>query len=89
MLLEKVPPSIIKDYGMKIEDAEVVVVLASILHDVGIVVMRERHEVYGVLLARDFVEKYLKTIYTEEEGALSSFLKCFTPSLPMKNRINR
>ena len=32
---EKVQPSIVKNYGMKNEDAEVVVVLGSIFHDLG------------------------------------------------------
>ena len=68
ILVEKnVVPSIVKNYGMKNEDAEVVVVLGSIFHDLGMVVIRERHEMYGALLALGFIEKYLQPIYSEEE----------------------
>jgi metal-dependent HD superfamily phosphatase/phosphodiesterase len=67
---KKVIPSIVKDYGMKNEDAEVVVVLASILHDLGMTVTRERHEVYGALLALEFIERCLQGIYSEEERTI-------------------
>ncbi len=62
-----VVPSIVKYYGMKNEDAEVVVVLSSIFHDLGMVVIRDSHEFYSVLLALEFAEKYLQPIYSEEE----------------------
>jgi metal-dependent HD superfamily phosphatase/phosphodiesterase len=52
---------------MKNEDAEVVVVLGAILHDLGIVVIRDGHEFYSAFLALEFIEKYLKSIYSEEE----------------------
>jgi hypothetical protein len=65
-----VTPSIVKDYSLKEEDAEVVVVLAAIFHDLGMVVMREDHEVYGAIFAKEFVDDYLKTIYSEEETAI-------------------
>jgi hypothetical protein len=65
-----ISPSIVKDYGMKNDDAEVVVVLGSIFHDLGMVIKRDNHEVYGVLLAKEFIEKYLQSIYTEEERAI-------------------
>jgi metal-dependent HD superfamily phosphatase/phosphodiesterase len=66
----KVVPSIVKNYGMKNEDAEVVVVLGSIFHDLGMVVTREGHEVYGALLASAFIEKYIQQIYSEEERTI-------------------
>ncbi|MDQ1280036.1 MAG: Phosphohydrolase [Thermoproteota archaeon] len=71
ILVEKeVKPSMVKDYKMKVEDAEVVVVLGSIFHDLGMAVMRDKHEVYSVLLAKEFVEKFLQQIYTEEERTI-------------------
>lgn len=66
----KVVPSIVRDYGMKNEDAEVVVVLGSIFHDLGMVVTRDGHELYGVLLASGFIEKFLQQIYSEEERTI-------------------
>jgi hypothetical protein len=67
---KKILPSIVEHYGMRNEDAEVVVVLASIFHDLGMIITRNRHEQYGALLALDFVEKYLQPIYSEEERAI-------------------
>lgn len=66
----KVTPGIVKNYGMKNEDAEVVVVLGSIFHDLGMVVTREGHELYGALLASGFIEKYLQQIYSEEQRTI-------------------
>jgi metal-dependent HD superfamily phosphatase/phosphodiesterase len=68
----QVKPSIVRYYGMKNEDAEVVVVLGAIFHDLGMVVIRHDHEKYSVLIALEFIEKYLKSIYTEEERAIIS-----------------
>ena len=66
----QVKPSIVKNYGMKNEDAEVVVVLGSIFHDLGMVVIRNDHEKYSVLIALEFIEKCLAPIYSEEERAI-------------------
>jgi metal-dependent HD superfamily phosphatase/phosphodiesterase len=68
ILVEKgITPSVVKNYGMKNEDAEVIVVLGSIFHDLGMTVIRESHEIYGALLASQIIRKYLNDIYTEEE----------------------
>jgi metal-dependent HD superfamily phosphatase/phosphodiesterase len=54
MLIENgVESSIVKNYGMTAEDAEVVILLGSVLHDLGLTIVREKHEVYSVPLARD------------------------------------
>ena len=66
----KVVPSIVKNYGMKNEDAEIVVVLGSIFHDLGMIVAREGHQQYGALLALGFIEKYLQAIYSDEERTI-------------------
>lgn len=71
-------PSIVKNYNMKNEDAEIVVVLGSIFHDLGVTVTRDRHEMFGALLALEFVQKFLQTIYSEEERTImtSEVLHC-------------
>jgi metal-dependent HD superfamily phosphatase/phosphodiesterase len=66
----KVVPGVVKHYGLKNEDAEVVVVLGSIFHDLGMTVTRDGHELYSALLASGFVEKYLDDIYSEEERVI-------------------
>lgn len=68
----KVVPSIVRNYSMRNEDAEVVVVLGSIFHDLGMTVTRDGHELYGAALALGFVEKYLMGIYSEEERTIIS-----------------
>lgn len=70
LVSHKVQPSIVKDYGMKVEDAEVVVVLGSIFHDLGMVVIRKDHEKYGAILAREFIERCCVPLYSEEEHAI-------------------
>jgi metal-dependent HD superfamily phosphatase/phosphodiesterase len=68
----QIKPSIVRNYGMKNEDAEVVVVLGAIFHDLGMVVARQDHEKYSVLIALEFIEKFLTPIYSEEERAIIS-----------------
>jgi metal-dependent HD superfamily phosphatase/phosphodiesterase len=70
LINNKVVPSIVKNYGMKNEDAEVVVVLGSIFHDLGMIVTRVGHEQISALFAAEFIEKHLKQIYNEEETAI-------------------
>jgi uncharacterized protein len=71
ILIEKqVKPSIVKDYGFKNEDAEVVVFLGSILHDVGMVVTRNHHEMYSGIIGLELIEKILQPTYNEEERAI-------------------
>ena len=67
---KQVAPSIVKNYGMRNEDAEVVVVLGSIFHDLGMIVTRTDHEKYSVLIALEFIEKCLTPVYSEEERAI-------------------
>ncbi len=68
----QVKPSIVRYYGMQNEDAEVVVVLGSIFHDLGMIVTRNDHEKYSVLIALEFIENCLTSIYSEEERAIIS-----------------
>lgn len=71
MLVDKgVKPSIVKNYGMKNEDAEIVVVLGSIFHDLGMVVMRHHHEIYSGLIALEFLERCLNPVYATDEKAI-------------------
>ena len=71
-LIEKkiITPSIVENYKMKDEDAEVVVVLQSILHDLGMIVQRLNHEKYSAFLAIDILEDLLTPIYNVEEKAI-------------------
>jgi len=64
MLIEHgVQPSVVRDYGLQNEDAEVVVVLASLLHDVGISIHREDHERFSLFVAAPLIKELLAGIY--------------------------
>jgi len=63
-------PNVVKDYNLTNEDAEVIVVLASIFHDLGMIVTRDRHEEYSVHLALHFLQRHLHTVYSKEESAI-------------------
>ena len=62
-------PSVVKDHGMETDDAEVIVVLAACLHDIGIAAHRNDHERYSIFLAYPKSRELLKGIY--EEPALT------------------
>lgn len=54
-----------KDHGMQADDAEVVLVLASCLHDVGMAVHRDHHETFSVALGYPKARGLLEPIYEE------------------------
>jgi metal-dependent HD superfamily phosphatase/phosphodiesterase len=58
-----VQPSIVINHNLTVEDAEVVVVLASLLHDLGMSIQRIDHEQYSLLLARPKMKELLEGIY--------------------------
>ena len=58
-----VQTSVAENYGMGIDDAEVVVVLASLLHDVGMSVHRKDHEEFSLFVAQPKVRELLADIY--------------------------
>lgn len=63
----KILPNVMKDYGLEYEDAEVIIILAAVLHDIGMVVKRDRHEIFSIALAEDFIDRYLEKIYDNDE----------------------
>jgi len=65
-----ITPSIVENYGMQNDDAEVVVVLGAIFHDLGMIVQRYNHEKYSAFLALEFLERCLPPTYNEEQIAI-------------------
>jgi metal-dependent HD superfamily phosphatase/phosphodiesterase len=72
ILVEKklITPSIVENYKMDNDDAEVVVVLGSIFHDLGMIVKRHQHEIYSTILALGLIEESLTPTYNEEQRAI-------------------
>jgi metal-dependent HD superfamily phosphatase/phosphodiesterase len=62
-----VEPSMVRDYGMSQDDAEIVVALGAFLHCIGMAVHRERHEDWSLFLAEPKVEELLEGLYEDPE----------------------
>lgn len=63
-LLERgIVPNIVSDYGMTNLDAEVIVVLASLLHDLGMSIHRINHEEYSLFVSQPIIDRLLEGLY--------------------------
>ncbi len=65
-----VQPSVVHDYAMEPEDAEVVVALAALLHDVGMSIHRVDHEAFSLFVAQDKLRRILPRLYDERRSTL-------------------
>jgi metal-dependent HD superfamily phosphatase/phosphodiesterase len=65
-----VQTSVEATYDMTAEDAEVVVVAAAALHDIGIAVHRDNHEQFSVPLAAGILPRLLQEIYAPAERVI-------------------
>ena len=64
LLVERgVEPSLIRNYQMAAEDAEVVVAMAALLHDLGLSIHRADHESYSLFLADTKLRQILPAAY--------------------------
>lgn len=68
----KIIMSIVNDFGLTNEYAEVVVFLACVMHDLGISIHREGHEGYSLFIARDILKEILSFMPTEESIVVAS-----------------
>lgn len=73
-LLEKnnIEMSVVKDFGLTNDYAEVVVFLACIMHDLGISIHRQGHEGYSLFIARDMMKDLLDFLPIEEKMVIIS-----------------
>ena len=62
-----VQPSAQRDYRLTADDSEMIVVLASLLHDVGMSIHRRDHEDWSLFLAEPKMRELLEGIYEEPE----------------------
>jgi hypothetical protein len=65
-----VEPAMVTDFGMTRDDAEVVVVLSALLHDVGMSVHRDEHEDFSLFLAEGKLPDLLRGIYDEPDATV-------------------
>jgi metal-dependent HD superfamily phosphatase/phosphodiesterase len=62
--------SVEENHGMTADDAEVIVVAAAALHDIGIAVHRSNHEQFSIILAASILPRLLSGIYSPAERVL-------------------
>lgn len=64
--------SVVKDFGLTKEHAEVIVFLASVLHDLGMSIHRSGHETYSLFLANTLLKELLSFMSIEERTVMVS-----------------
>ncbi len=60
-------PNVVKDHAMHSYDAEIITVLACLLHDVGMSIHRDDHERYSLFIAEPKLRVLLAGIYEEPD----------------------
>ncbi|HET8656551.1 MAG TPA: HD domain-containing protein [Longimicrobiaceae bacterium] len=65
-----IEPGVVRNYEMSLDDAEVVVALASLLHDLGMSIHRSDHESYSLFLAQDKIRELLSGLYDTASAAI-------------------
>jgi uncharacterized protein len=64
MLVEHgVEPAVVANYGMTADDAEVVVMLAALMHDLGMSIHRKDHEEFSLFVAQAKIRELLAGLY--------------------------
>jgi len=62
-----IEPGLVRDFGLEQDDAEIVVVLAALLHCVGMSIHRHGHEDFSLLLAEPKIRELLDGLYSEPD----------------------
>ena len=72
LVSKKVDMSITKNYHLSDKYAELVVFLASVLHDLGMTISRKDHEAYSLFLANNLLHQIIDFIPVEEKTIVTS-----------------
>jgi len=67
LIAADVVPSVVSDHDLAADDAEVVVLLGAVLHDIGHVIHRENHEALSLVLAPALIADLLRGVYDEPQ----------------------
>ena len=67
-----IPFSIVKDFSLTNNHAEVVIFLASLMHDLGMSIHRANHEQFSLFIARDYLKNILSFLPVEERMVVMS-----------------
>ncbi|MDR0787426.1 MAG: HD domain-containing protein [Gemmatimonadota bacterium] len=63
LTLHGVEPAVVRNYGLTQDDAEIVVVLAALFHDVGISIHRSDHEAFSLFITERKLSTLLGLVY--------------------------
>ncbi len=72
LVKHKIEMSIVKNFDLSNEHAELVILLASIFHDLGMSINRDGHEGYSLFLANDILHRSLDFLDIEERTIVIS-----------------
>ena len=72
LMKNNVEMSIVKNYALTNEHAELVILLASIFHDLGMSIHREGHEGFSLFLANNILHRILNFLDVEERTIVIS-----------------
>jgi len=72
LMQNQIKMSVVNNYNLSSDYAEVIIFLASVLHDVGMSINREGHEELGLFIARDILKELLHFLPTEEKTIVIS-----------------
>lgn len=72
MAKNKIAMSICKDFNLDYKFAELVVLLTSLFHDLGMSINREGHEEFSLFLANNLLREILSFLPTEERTIVTS-----------------
>jgi hypothetical protein len=64
--------SVIEDFGLTADHAEVIIFLACVMHDLGISIHRTGHEEFSLFIARDLMQDILSFLPVEEKMVIIS-----------------
>lgn len=65
-----IEPTLVTQYGFEPEDAEIVVALAALLHDVGMSIHRSDHESYSLFIAERKIRELIDPHYSRAEATI-------------------
>jgi uncharacterized protein len=65
-----IEPAVVSNYGMEPADAEVVVALGALMHDIGMSIHRANHEDYSLFLAQDQLRSLPADLYPPRVAAI-------------------
>jgi len=72
LIKKKVQMSVVADFGLTNDHAELIIFLASIFHDLGMSISREGHEEFSLFLANTLLREVLEFLSPQEKTIVTS-----------------